>query len=48
MIYWKKNCIIQIPKSSEALRYEIYILFTLVLTTKVFPFTNHGNEVAWW
>ncbi len=37
MIYWKKNCII----STEGLRYERYILFILILPTKVFPFTNH-------
>jgi len=44
MTYWKKNCIIQIPKSNASLRYERYILFILVLPTKVFPFTNHVFE----
>jgi hypothetical protein len=34
----------QIPKSNEGLRYEKYILFILVLATKVFPFTNHVFE----
>jgi len=28
-------------KSNEGLKYERYILFILVLPTKVFPFTNH-------
>jgi hypothetical protein len=27
MIYWKKNCIILIPKSNEGLKYERCILF---------------------
>jgi len=44
MIYWKKNFIIQIPKSNEGFKYERYILFILVLLTKVFPFTNHVFE----
>jgi len=26
MIYWDKNCIIEVPKPKEGLRYERYIL----------------------
>jgi len=36
MIYWNQNCMIQILKSNEGLKYERYIIYIHVLATIVF------------
>ncbi len=36
MIYWKKIYIIYIPKPNENVKYERYILFSIVLPTEFF------------